>query len=187
MVFRWYSACKRPAILEILQKLRLVSIDYKDYPIYNDMILGSFKNNVKDIIDITKSKEIPIILITPVGNLHAKPYGEVDKVNRLYDKGIRSDNYETSIYYLRKAKEEETLTGVIRAKDELLDYLRQINNTRVYVYDLEKELIEEKFGFGEEDFIDYLHFKERSHKLIASKIFEFISDNKNIRKFLDID
>jgi hypothetical protein len=142
---------------------------------------------METIINITASNNIPIILIIPIGNLRAEPYGAIDEVTYYYEKGLRSKNYSQSIYYLKKAREAETLTSDIRVKQGLIEYLKSINHTGVYTYDLESELTSEKFEFGNHDFIDYFHFNENSHKLIAAHIYNFILEKKELRDYLELN
>lgn len=185
--YYWFSWLKRPIILKFLQQTKLINIWGENYGSYNKLILDYFIKNMNSIINTTSSQKIPIIIITPIGNLHVEPYGDISKVTYFYQQGLDSDDYNESIYYLKKAREAEILTADVRVKQELNDYLRNINHSDVYIYDLEAQLINNKFEFGNLDFMDYFHFNEDSHELIANYLYKFILKNDKLINSLELN
>jgi hypothetical protein len=118
-----------------------------------------------------------VVLMTPVGNLHAEPFGDITVVTRHYRAGMASTDYKQSIAELKKARDAELITYDLRAKSPLIGYIRKVNRPNVHVLDLEKRLEEMRFGFGNEDFVDYFHFNDRSHRLLADVIYDFLKKN----------
>ncbi len=165
-----------PEVKQFFINTGLASYDMDFFKTINNFILKEYANNIYSVIGLTQSLEIPVIILTPISNLEAKPYGPDLKNNLLYKRGMKETNYSKRIAYLREAKDNEILSQNIRAKSELLDFIRSINTIGVYIIDLERKLEEKGFGFGYEDFYDYVHMRNTTHKLIgeiiANKIIE---------------
>jgi hypothetical protein len=90
---------------------------------------------------------------------------------------MQSAEYQRSLDFLRVARDSELFTYDIRAKSQLVEYIRKLNQQNVHVLDLEKYLEEKHFGFGAEDFVDYFHFNDRSHRMIAEGIYSFMKQH----------
>ena len=157
-------------------KISLLDIDSNDFKLIDDMILERYIDNVENILLILREKNIPVIYMTTIGNLHLKPYGDLSTKN-YYDAGINSESYHERIKYLRKAVDSEIFTFPKRAPSALNSYIKSLNYPNTHILDLEEILINKNFEFDNNDFTNYLHFAESTHRLISDIIFEFILEN----------
>ncbi len=184
----WYARFRRPVFLNLAQKAGLFKVDNAMYDGYNEMILERFKKNTEEILLMAKEAGIPVVLVTPIGNLRAKPYGAIEIVDQNYKQGLSAKGYKESHDYLMKARDNEIFTGDIRAKTPLNDYLRSLHNgTSVFVFDLEKDFSEEKFAFDESNFLDYFHFNDKAHQKIARYLAKKIMADEQLRRSLAHD
>jgi len=179
--YYWFARLNRPRLLQMLQKLRMLSFDPGSYTPVNRSILEHFRKNNEAIVGMASSLKIPVILITPVGNLRAEPFGGMDTTTALYKRGLAASDYHESLHYLRMAVDTELFTYDLRAKTGLLDYIRNYEHPDVYVLDLEKKLEQRNFSFGDSDFVDYVHFNDKSHRLLAGILYDFMVQ-KNLLK-----
>ena len=179
--FYSYARLHRPQLYQAFQNLGLFRLDPEAFAPINDLILKTFKENTEAILGMAASQKVPVVLITPVGNLHAEPYGDIRTTTAYYRKGMGSADYAESLSYLKQARDAEITTYDLRAKSPLIDYLRTVRRPNVYVLDLEKRLEEMRFGFGSEDFVDYFHFNDRSHRLIAGIIYDFLKEKRLVK------
>ena len=175
--YYWFMRRHSPRIYEAFQGLGLIDIHSDDYLPVNRLILDYFIGNYDAILKLAAAQGIPVIAITPVGNLRAEPYGDYRTTTALYRKGLVEGNYEQSLAYLKKARDTEILTYDVRAKSPVVEYLRKINRPGVRVLDLEKILERMHFDFGHSDFLDYVHFNNRTHRLVAEIIYDFLREN----------
>ncbi|MDP2690037.1 MAG: hypothetical protein Q8P48_08000, partial [Deltaproteobacteria bacterium] len=95
--YLWYAIFTRPVFFNIAQRLRLYRVDNAKYGEYNARILEQFKNNTEEILRMARSESIPVIIVTPIGNLHARPYGDIGLVDRNYRLGTRAKDYMESV------------------------------------------------------------------------------------------
>lgn len=173
--YYWYSRLTRPLLYRFFVQIGLVDVKSDWFASVNQNILNYFSNNNSVIMVMAESMHVPVVLITPVGNLHAEPFGDTDTTSQ-YRKGMASANYIQSLRHLIAAKDSEFLTYDLRAKSELIDYIRNFKRQNVYVLDLQKKLEDLRFGFGYDEFLDYFHFKDSSHKLLADEIYSFMQE-----------
>lgn len=171
----------RPKLFSRFQRLGLVTIDHDAYLAVNNLILDYFKKHNEAILEMAATHGVPVVLITPVGNLRAEPHGDLS-TTALYRKGMAATDYRESIEHLKMARDAELFTYDLRAKSALVRYIRELRHPNVHVLDLEKKLEEMRFGFGGEDFVDYFHFNDRTHRLIADVIYDFLKEKKLLKK-----
>ncbi|HWR72875.1 MAG TPA: SGNH/GDSL hydrolase family protein [Nitrospirota bacterium] len=179
--FYTFARLYRPRLIRLFQKLGLIRIDQKAYEPVNQLILDQYIRNNEAILSMTSSMHIPVVVITPVGNLHVEPHGDLNTTS-LHTRGINTADYAQSIALLKKARDAELLTYDLRAKSPLAQYIRDIRKPNVYVLDLETLLETRRFGFGNEDFVDYFHFNDRSHRLVADIIYDFMVRKKLVAR-----
>ncbi len=179
--FYWFARRHRPKFFQLLQRLRVIQIDGDDFRPINRSILEHFKDNTHAIIEMAESLNVPMVLMTPIGNLHAEPYGDVDTTTVLYEDGMATAPGQASMDLLRRARDSEIFTFDLRAKSALVDYIRNSSHEGVYLLDLEKTLTDQGFEFGDSDFVDYFHFNDRSHRLLADVIYTFLAENNLLR------
>jgi len=186
--YLWYARFTRPVFFDIVQKLRLYRVDNESYEGYNAKILEQFKRNNDAILAMAKERGIPVVLVTPIGNLHARPYGSIDVSERNYRLGIGSKDYAESVGYLIKAKDGEIFTGDTRAKSPVLDYLRSLDDGKtVFVFDLERDFIGREFSFDTTNFLDYFHLNDRAHRAVGEYMTEKIRSAPPLNKALSVD
>jgi len=163
-----------PRLKKYSQKIKLISFNNDYFVKYNKLILEQYSKNIYDIIGLVKKHKIPIIIITPISNLEAEPFGINRYTADTYQKALKEVEYIKRINMLKKAKDNEVFSGHIRAKSQLNNFLKSINRSGVYILDLEKELIERDFNFSYSEFYDYVHLKSEAHKLISDILYSFI-------------
>jgi lysophospholipase L1-like esterase len=177
--FFWYAMFNRGRILHYLQTIRLFKCK-ADYEFYltkcNQLILNHFKNNLNQIIETSQSQNIPLLIVTPIGNLHAEPYGDISKTAKYFRMGQQETDYAKQIEYLTRARDSEFITGDIRAKSELLKHIRTISEPGIYVLDIEQELLKKEFPFDHTCFMDYFHFNDICHHMVADYLYEFVTN-----------
>lgn len=171
----WYSRLMRPRIFQAFQSVGLVDLDRAGgFAAINDLILTAYRRNNEAILSLAAAQRIPVVLMTPVGNLQAEPFGDVDSTTYWYRKAKAAAGYRETIGFMKAARDAETLTYDLRAKSPLLEYVRACARPGVYVLDLERLLEEARFGFGYDDFLDYFHFNDRTHRLVAALLADFL-------------
>ena len=178
--FYWYSRYQRPRLIQFFERLHLVNLDIAQFAPVNRLILAHYIRNTETILDLAAARKIPVVVLTPVGNLRAEPFGDLKATTALYRRGMASAGSGESLQLLRRARDAEIMTYDLRAKTPLLEYLRSLRRRQVYVLDLERRLEERGFTFGYEDFLDYFHFNDRTHRLVADIIFNFLVDKRLI-------
>jgi hypothetical protein len=98
-----------PNIFNLLQRAGAVKIEDAPFEVYNALILEHYKKNVTEIIDLARENSIPLIIVTPIANLEAKPFGVYDITEKYYDYALQEDDYGTRMAYLVKARDTEIL------------------------------------------------------------------------------
>lgn len=177
--YYWYSRLTRPRLIKLFESLGLIEIRQDQYEPINKYILDKYVTHSTAIMDLAASKGIPIVFITPIGNLRAEPFGDIDTTTKLYDRGMKESNYRESIGYLKAAKDKEIFTYDLRAKAPLVNYIRNMQIANVYALDLERQLEDSEFEFGYSNFLDYFHFNDSTHRIVADAIYRFIKE-KNL-------
>lgn len=169
-----------------IKKLFEGKLIFSDNPIlkkniqrFNDAILTNYAYNIGGIIARISSEKIPLIFITPISNLESESYGS-SKMNSLFSQNVNEPEYSKRITALIKTKDNEIYSPHMRAKSNLIEYVKSIEYENVYVYDLETELQNEKFNFTYQNFYDSVHMRPKTHEIIASKLFQYIEEERII-------
>lgn len=181
----YYLRTKRPAFIRLFQRVGLLRIRAADYACYNRMILNYFKKNTESIIRNVTSRKIPVIIVTPIGNLHAEPCGDLHVTDKLFRLGLREKDYGKAFEYLSKARDSETCSYDVRAKSDLTRYIRNIHHDGVRVVDLEGILMRRKFKFDNSEFMDYFHMNASTHYIVASVLADAIVRDPEIRRRIE--
>lgn len=176
--YAWFSRLLRPRLYLALQRLRVMTLRHEDFSDINQVILDTFIRNSSAIMAMAAYRGIPVVFITPVCNLRAEPYGDLEGTSELHRRGLATEDRITSLSALRSARDAEFLTFDLRAKTPLLTYIRSIRQSGVHILDLEQELDARGFEFGDNDFADYFHLNDRSHRLVADIISGFLVGEK---------
>lgn len=169
-----------PNIKKNLQQIGLLKIRTEFFHKLDQRILAEYQYYTNSIIKIVRRLNTSLIIITPISNFEAEPFGKNNETWVLFKKALAEQDYLKRIDFLISAKDNDVFSGHLRAKSELNEFIRSINESNIYVLDLEQEMIDQKFNFSYEDFYDYVHMKPGTHKLISEILYEFIMKNKLI-------
>jgi len=156
--YKFFEFKLEPTLIKLFQKIKLINLDNHTFQAYNNLILKHYSENILEMIELSRKEKIPIVFITPIGNLEAEPFGVNGATNRYYVLGMNQNNYSKRIDYLIKAKDSESFSYDMRAKSDLNNFLRNLTTKGVYVLDIETEFLKERFSFSNNDFYDYFHF-----------------------------
>jgi lysophospholipase L1-like esterase len=170
MTYPYYCRLKNPEIIDYLQQLSLTTIHDPIHGRYDSLILHHFKQNLNEALFQFTSRNIPVLLLTPIGNVYAKPVGNREKVSDTYMAGLKENDYLAAYRLLKSAQNNELLTYDVRAKSDLNSYLKSLNEPLVNVLDLEGRLVESRFAFDDSHFLDYFHLNEKAHAAISQLI-----------------
>ncbi len=175
-----YSSIE-PGLINLMQRLNVIHINPASFSVYNRLILRYYEKNIVEIINFVKSKSIPVIFITPIANLEARPFGIYEITQKYFTLGMKEKDYVKRMEYLSMARDSEIFTGDLRAKSGLNEFLRNLNEEGAHILDLEKILACDKFEFNYDYFYDIGHIKPKLHKIIAGHIYDFIKIGKIIK------
>lgn len=178
--FYWYERLNRSRLLKLCQQLGLLRVDSREYQAINQLIVAYCLQNLQEITALAGAQGVPVVIITPVGNLHAEPYGDLS-TTELYQKGLTAGDYGQALDYLKRARDSELFTYDLRAKSEMLAALRSLQGANVHLLDLEKILEARHFEFSGANFLDYVHFNDHSHRLLAEIIGGYLARNQLLR------
>lgn len=167
-----------PLLNHWLQKVGLIRISRAAFAEFDRIILEAAQKNILSLLDKARSRRIPVVLVTPVGNLTLRPFGIDGKSWELYQAGMAEKRYRQRMELLQEARDEEAFTFDMRAKSSFIDWLRGLRGPGIHVMDLEQALMDNGFGFGERDFCDYVHFELDTHRLTADLIHRFLEEKK---------
>ena len=78
-----------PNLINLLQILNLVWIEEGPFREYDRMILEYYKKNILEIISLAREYGVPVIFVTPVANLEAKPFGIYRITQKYYRAGAK--------------------------------------------------------------------------------------------------
>ena len=182
--FYWFDRFYRPRVIKLLQACRLVRIESASYGKLNSMILNKFRKNVNEMIDILSSRGVRTIIVTPIGNLRAEPFGSIFETTDEYNLGLKTVEYDESLAHFLKARDAELFTFDVRAKSGLINWLKGTRQKNVNVLDLEGILMNRKFSFGYSHFMDYFHFNDAGHKLVARCLHDMVINEDSIKGIL---
>ncbi|MBN2422203.1 hypothetical protein JXB41_03165 [Candidatus Woesearchaeota archaeon] len=179
-VFSNIDGIIEPNIKKYLQMIGILRLNQEYFNSYNRLILDHYSKNIVAIIRSAKEKKIPRLIVTPISNLEAEPFGINKATLHLYRQGLKENDYNRRIKYLTDAKDSEIFSYQLRAKSDLSLFLNSINESRVYVLDLKKELMNDKFNFSYDNFYDYVHLRPAAHKKISLILGSYILERKII-------
>ncbi len=178
----WFlRAYAEPMFINSIQKLNFVKLKKGPFEEYNALIIDYYKRNMYELIESIKAKNIPCVIITPVFNLEARPFGIYNITDRYYKQGLKEKDYSKRIEYLIKAKDSEIFTGDMGFKLQAYNFLVGLKIDGVYILDLLERLEEERFGFDYRYFYDVGHMKPQLHRIIADRLYEFLKDNELLK------
>jgi lysophospholipase L1-like esterase len=172
--FEWHRLSTTARLVKWAQMLRLATLP-EDVGGAHGAILSAFQGNLDAIITACQARGVPVVLVTPVANLHKEPFGSRVAVTEVYRTARREPDPRKRLTLLRKARDASFLTPSTAAKTPLIEHLRSLRRTGVYVLDFEALLEAEGFDFGDDGFSDYFHMRESLHVRLARAIDELIA------------
>ena len=181
MAYRWFSRLKRPALIEALQRAHVVTVRDSLRPQYDQVILRHFEMNLAEMLDGLAAAGIPALIVTPIGNYSARPFGSASAVDDPYRHGMAEPEYQKRMSWLIRAKDNELLTYDIRAKSVLTSSVMALRRKGVAMINLEAECLADGFRFDDSNFLDYFHLKSSGHQMIAQKISARILNEPELR------
>jgi hypothetical protein len=140
----------------------------------NRLILGYYADNLEEIIGTLSGIGTELVIVTPIANLEAKPFGIYGITEKYYHRALAEPNPVRKLHYFREARDSEIFTGDMRAKRGLYEFLRGISRPGVKVFDLDHELEQEGFTFDNDYFYDIGHMRPKLHEIVAEKLFRFL-------------
>lgn len=167
-----------PNLINFLQRIGALTLEEEPFREYDGMILAGFKKNLGEVITVGRENGIPVVVVTPIANMLAKPFGIYDMTEKNYRYALREDDYASRMTYLVKAVETEIFTGDLRAKPGLYAFIKGLSGHGGYVFDLEGDLQKEKFPFDYTYFYDIGHMKPELHEIVAERLYGFLREKK---------
>ena len=164
-------------VFSFLCDMGIIDLSDISFDAHGRAVLEGFGKNLELMMEAARKGGIPVVLITPVSNLEREPDRMGSGAMKYFRLGMNSDDYDERISNLIKAKDLDLHHLNTRSKSRLNDYLRSIESPGVHVLDLENELIRRKFDFGDESFLDYVHFRQQTHRLVGEIVFKFMVEN----------
>lgn len=161
-----YLRTRVPPLLEWFQRAGLVDLSHLDLEAVNQRVSARFRQNLVRIIERCRLLRVPVLLVTPVGNLLARPYGSLAATTAPYLLGM-SLRGEARLGLLRTAQENEFVTYDIRAKAGAVAVLRSLAKPGIVVVDLDACLVAGKVRLDPRLFSDYFHFTKWGHARVA--------------------
>lgn len=163
-----------PWLLRELQRFHVVRFKRGTFDELNRSILSTYQRNLEAMLEEARSRGIPVVVSTLIGNLEGPSYGVGLDAERYQDAGFREPDPGRRLAYLTRARDADVFSGMPRAKSAMNQYLRSLEREGVLVLDLEGELKTRGFRFGDGDFIDNVHFSTRTHRAVGELIYEFL-------------
>ena len=143
----------------------------------NKLVLQGYQRNLNAMLGVCRKAGVPVLLVTPVSNLHFAPVGLDGEAEQLFARGLAAASYKERIKLLARARDADVFSGMVRAKSMLLNHLRSRHKPpSVYVLDLEDELHREQNPMDDTQFSDALHMTVPMHKTVARYLFWYIVD-----------
>ena len=166
-----------PKALSFFSDLGLFEPSDENFKKYESLMLSYFNKNTSFIIEHLSSISVPMIFVTPIGNLMIPPIAG-KKWKQLFEDALQQP-YEDKIRSLVKVRDHDWLSSLSRSRTSVIEsVLAHSDPTKnVWTFDLQKHLEDKGADFGEEYFWDLVHLTEKTHEIIASQLALLIESN----------
>ncbi len=185
--YHYFLRFRMPPLLERLQALGLVRLRPPGLATVDREIRARFRTHLDGILAAARDSDVPVLLVTPVGNLLARPYGRREETTVLYGFGRALAGTEVGLRLLEGARESEFLTYDIRARSALVEELRARTGDGLYVVELDRWLEKRGLRLSPRLFADYLHFTPWGHEQVAACLSEFLYARRELVSKLGLD
>ncbi len=76
MVGDWIlRSAVEPNLLNVLQRTGILAVDPGPFEGYDRLILDHYKKNLEEIAELSVRSGVPLVIVTPIANMEAKPFG----------------------------------------------------------------------------------------------------------------
>ncbi len=181
-----YLRSRVPPVVEWLQRQGLVDLSELSLAQVNRAIAARFEKNLKVIIEQCKGHGVPVMLVTPVGNLLARPYGSLATTSAPYWLGLSLPAGEARLSLLRAAQEAEFLTYDIRAKAGVREVMWEVVEPGVFTVDLDGWLVARGWRLDSRLFSDYFHFTKWGHGRVAECLQQELAGRQELEQRLGL-
>jgi lysophospholipase L1-like esterase len=181
-----YLRSRVPPLVEWLQRRGLVDFSTLSLTAVNRAIAVRFERNLERIVKQCKGRAIPVMLVTPVGNLLAHPYGSLASTTAPYLLGLSLPPGEARLALLRVAQESEFLTFDIRAKAGVREAMHSLAEPAVFVADLDGWLVAQGVRLDGRLFSDYFHFTKWGHAKVAEFLHQELAGRPEVARKLGL-
>lgn len=176
---RFWMANLEPALLRAVQRAGLLRPSRRLFSRVNAAAVGTYRRNMEAMLAASRRAGVPVLLVTPVFNLHYPPVGVEGDAEALYARGLAQKAHGPRVALLRRAKDADVFSGMIRAKTPLLDYIRSLHGTPgVSVLDLERVLLDRERELDDDAFRDAVHIRPELHREIAAVLWDHITRHR---------
>jgi lysophospholipase L1-like esterase len=161
-----------PALLSWTQRMGLVTISSALFEKVDRLALDRYKQYLARIVQVTGEAKVPLLIITPVGNLHEAPVGIGGDAEALFRQGLQETDHSKHVALLRQARDAERFNFTIRAKEPLLAHLRSLpaDNHHVSLLDLASLWPRAGQHLDQQIFSDSIHLIPKLHNKMARRV-----------------
>ncbi len=169
--FFFYKHRRFPMLASALQELGVVTLPPENFAPLLPRTLRVFERTTAEIVDFLAARQVPLVLVTTVGQLAMRPAGPLESTEALYRQAMAADSYAERMTLLKSARDAEVWTPDMRAKGPMLEMLRGLSDPpNIYVCDVEAAFLEAELPFDETMFDDPVHFTEHGQDLLTAEL-----------------
>ncbi len=175
----WFYGHRRAGpLLTAFQDLGLLSPDPAAFAPLVDYATQGFAENVGAMVAQNVARGVPVLLVTPLGNYEAEPYGPNPSTRDRWAAALAAADHAERLAGLLAARDAEAFTPDMRMKSPLLAVLRAAGPSAlegpapVSVCDVEAAWAAAALPFGGDNFLDPVHFSEQGYRNLTG----FIAD-----------
>ncbi len=155
------------ALIEVYRAINPKLFNTSEYKKYNEAISEHLIKNYQTIIALCRSHHVPMIFITPVGNLLYPPVAADQKTKKLYKKGIEKKD----LGLLQQVNERDFFGHDQRAKKAAREFLLSQVSNDLIVVDVDKALVgKNDLDLYSKYFSDIFHFTKEGHEFVFNEI-----------------
>lgn len=136
------------------------------YKKYSDLITAQLEKNIKVLGDLTREANVPVVFVSPVGNLLYPPVGSDSAVASLYEQGLGEKNFSL----LLRASDSDFFGYDQRAKSEIAKVFLNVAGETIRVLDLPRSALTIPFSSYGNLFSDIFHFTPAGHAWVLSEL-----------------
>lgn len=172
----WLFAHRRvPRILDALQNAGWITLQPSTFEPLEERAVSRFGVELDRMLSTLARRDVPVLIVTPVGNLETRPFGVVQQTGRLWEDGMAATDEAQRLSLLMQARDSEVFTPDMRAKSALLDVMRSravapAPGAPVQLCDLETRLPAKGLHLGDDLFDDPVHLSEAGFDAITHTI-----------------